>query len=149
MHELAPSVHSAIIEPALSLAHKLHVSIDKYSLSWTSFAGTRLEERSSDPRDYIAFECVDILRLGKLMKTQAVAAAGRMAYMLDLTPALVLEIVKADAFADPRVLNKSRILVAAMKEGEDPFAPPRTGAGEATVVAWLLEKVRKHDLNHR
>lgn len=149
MHALAPSVHNAIVEPALTLAHKLHVSVDKYSLSWTSLAGTRLEERSSDPRDYTAFECVDILRSGKVMKPQAVAAAGGITYMLDLMPTLVFEKVKADAFSDPRVLNKGRVLVAAMKEGEGPYVSPRPDAGAPTLVTWLFEKVRKHDSNHR
>jgi hypothetical protein len=149
LHKLAPSVYSAIIEPALLLAHKLQLSVDKFSLSWTPFAGTMLEERSIDPSDYSTFECVDILRSGKVMKSQEVAAAGTITYMLDLTPALIFEAVKADAYSDPRVLNRGRILVAATKEGDGPFVSPRKDSGEPTLVAWLFEKLRKHTSTHK
>ncbi|PMD40387.1 hypothetical protein L207DRAFT_511881 [Hyaloscypha variabilis F] len=149
IHKLAPSVYDAIIEPALLLAHKLQLSLDKFSLSWTHFAGTKLEERSIDPRDYNSFECVDILRSGKVMKSQAVAASGNITYMFDLTPALIYEAVKADAFADPRVLNRGRILVAATKEGDGQFVYPRKDSEEPTLVAWLFEKMRKHYSSHK
>jgi hypothetical protein len=149
MCKLAPSVYSAIIEPALLLAHKLQLSVDKFSLSWTPFAGIRLEERSIDPSDYSTFECVDILRSGKVMKSQAVAAAGTITYMLDLTPALIFEAVKADAFADPRVLNRGRILVAATKEGDGQFVSSRKDSREPTLVAWLFEKEWKHTSSHK
>lgn len=149
MHTLAPSVYGAIIEPALLLAHKLQLSADKFSLSWTHFGGTRREDRSIDPRDYSTVECVDILRSGRVLKSQAVAAAGAITYIFDLTPALVFEAIKADAFADPRVLNKGRILVAATKAGDEPFPLPLDGSEEPTLVAWLLKKMAKHDLSHK
>jgi hypothetical protein len=149
MQKLGPSVHSVIIEPALILAHKLQLSVDKFSLSWTSFAGVRPEERSIDPRDYTSFECVNILQSGKVMKPQAVAAAGTITYMVDLTPALIFEAVKANAFAEPRVLNRGRILVAATKEGNGPFVPSPNDSEEPTVVAWLVEKMRKFNSSHK
>jgi hypothetical protein len=82
------------------------------------------------------------------MKPQAVAAAGTVTYMLDLTPALIFEAVKANAFADPRVLNRARILVAATKEGNGQLVSLRNDSEEPTVVAWLFEKVRKLDSSH-
>ncbi len=149
MQKLGPSVDSAIIEPALTLAHKLHLSVDKFSLNWTPFTGVRPEERSIDPRDYTSFECVNILQSGKVMKSQAVAEARTITYMLDLTPALIFEAVKANAFADPRVLNRGRILVAATKEGNSQRFPSPDDSEEPTVVAWLFEKMRKFNLSHR
>ena len=148
MQKLGPSVKSGIIEPALTLAHKLQLSVDKFSLSWTEFARTRPEMRSINPRAYHSFDCVNILQSGKAMKPQAVAAAGTVTYMLDLTPALIFEAVKANAFADPRVLNRARILVAATKEGNGQLVSLRNDSEEPTVVAWLFEKVRKLDSSH-
>ncbi|PMD20145.1 hypothetical protein NA56DRAFT_602060 [Hyaloscypha hepaticicola] len=149
LQKLGPSVHSVIIEPALTLAHRLQLSVDKFSLSWTAFGGTRPEMRSIDPRDYSSFDCVNILQSGKAMKPQAVAAAGTIKYMLDLTPALIFEAVKANAFADPRVLNRARILVAATKEGDGQLVSLRNDSEEPTVVACLFEKVRKLNSSHK
>jgi hypothetical protein len=147
MHKLERSVESIIIEPALALAHKLQLSVDKFSLSWTSFAGPGPEEQSIDfvdSKNYTNFECVNIMQSGKVMKPQAVAAAGTITYMLDLTPALIFEEVKESAFADPRVLNRGRILVAATKE-DGQLVPPRNDSEEPTIVAWLFEKMRKFE----
>lgn len=149
IRKLGPSVDSVIIEPALALAHKLQLSVDKFSLIWTPFTGVRPEERRIDPRDYTSFECVNILQSGKVMKPQAVAAAGTITYMLDLTPALIFEAVKAGAFADPRVLNRGRILVAATKEGNGQPFPSPNDSEEPTVVAWLFEKIRKLNSSHK
>jgi hypothetical protein len=149
MQKLGPSVHHVIIEPALTLAHKLQLSVDKFSLSWTRFTGSRPEERSVHPRDYTSFECINILQSGKVMKPQAIAATGTITYMLDLTPALIFEAVKANAFAEPKVLNRGRILVAATKEGDGQLDPSLNDSEEPTVVAWLFEKMRKFNSSHK
>lgn len=50
----------------------------------------------------------------------------------------MFEAVKADAFTEPKVLNRGRILVVATKEEEGRFIPPRNESREHTLVASLL-----------
>ncbi|KAF4636896.1 hypothetical protein G7Y89_g1185 [Cudoniella acicularis] len=139
---LGASVKTTIIEPALNLAHKLHLSVNKFSLEWSHFMRTRPEERPLDPKYFLPFECVDLARSGKVLKPQAFENSGPITYLFDLSPALVFEAVKADSFAEPKVLKRQRILVVASKEGQSRFIVPRVEFVECpTLVGWLLYKL--------
>ena len=143
------SVQSAIIGPAISLAHKLQLSVDKYTVWWSPHHRLRLEERPSMPYEFSNFECINLLRSGQTLKFPV---QGRiLTYMFDVTPGLFLEPAKAETFADPKVLKRPKILVAATQEEAGPYRPSVTRQGEsATLLGWLEEKAyAKHTLGYR
>jgi hypothetical protein len=144
--KLAQSIQTAIIEPAMQLAHKLHLSVDRFTVEWTQLMRTKIEERSSIQTDYNRYECMDLLRPGKLLKfpSQVQREGGReyITYLFDISPGLVFESVKADNFGEPKVLKKARILVAVTKEEQGPYLPPKLHPSEnASVLGWLEEKL--------
>ena len=144
--EILSSLKSAIIEPALSLAHKFHLSVDRFTVSWTPVNRTPPEHRSFNPADYSKFECVNLLQQGKVLKfpaaTQGTAGRGHIVHLFDVSPGLVLEVVKGNTLAEPKGLNLPRILVAFTKEGQAPFRAPKMQPGEeATVLGWLEKRV--------
>lgn len=137
------SIRNIIIEPALCLAHKLHLSVDKFSLVWTDYSNTRPEFRKSTPALFKDFECMDLLKSKKL-KPQDLEAAGTITYIVDLSPELRLEAVKADVYAEPKTLCKPRVLVVAMKKGKGSYMGPELESGEVvTLMGWLVDKLRR------
>lgn len=146
--KLAALVYQAIIEPALLLADKLHLSVDRFSILRTQFSALRPEERSKIPKHYGSCECIDILQSGKILKPQAIAAAESITYMFDLYPLLGFEAVKVDAYAKLKVLSKFRILVAARNKGDGPSAL-QIESGEPTLVALLLEENERNNAGSR
>jgi hypothetical protein len=139
-NRLAASIRTVIVEPALVLAHKFHLAVNKYSLEWTELNRSHEEERSHDPKTYVGYECVDLLRAGTI-RPQAVAAAGAVTYLFDVSPALVLETVRADALAEPKVLHRPRVLIATSKDAHSPFMPRLYDGDEQTIMGWLSDKL--------
>lgn len=128
------SIEKFIVEPALSLAHKFQLSVNKFSVTWET-----PKNGSRDLRDYSDFECVNLLKNGRIIKPQH--AIGDITYLFDLTPALILEVAKADSFAEPKLVNKGKVLVAAVKKG-DLFVTPEKQMNESpTLVYWILDQV--------
>ncbi len=136
------SIEKSIIEPAFSLAHQFQLSVNKFSLQWTRLGEKRPEYRSHDLKDYNQFECVDFFNFGKIIKPQHAALIKEVTYIFDLTPALLLEVAKADSFAEPKVVNKGRVLIGARKKQEGTFMLPSIEEGESpTLVCWLKDKL--------
>ena len=71
---------------------------------------------------------------------EGAAGRGKITYLFDLCPALVLETVKKEFFAEPKVLVKPRILVAATKEDKGPFVVPRPVKGEPVTLLGYVEE---------
>jgi hypothetical protein len=138
-----PSIRTIIIEPALDLAHKLHLSVDKFNVEWTDFSRTPPRDRKMAPELFQPFDSMDLLKSKKL-KPQDLEAAGLVTYIMDLTPQLSFQVVKADALAEAKVLCKARVLVAATKKGKGPFMPPELEDGQvATLLGWLADRLRR------
>ena len=135
-HKLRHSVQSDMIEPALQLAHKLHLSVDDFHVEYTSYHRKPLEERRTLSRESSQFECVTISPPGKLVKFPV--PEGILTYLFDLSPELVFRAVKTASFGEPRVLKRARVLVAVTKEEHGPFtALPLRSKEPPTLLGWM------------
>jgi hypothetical protein len=59
--ELYPLVRNSIPEPALSLAHKMHLSVDRFSIEWSPIRESKLEQHNTFGKDFNDFEFVNLL----------------------------------------------------------------------------------------
>ena len=133
------SVQNTIIEPALQLAHKIHLSVNEFSVVYTSYHRSKREKRHPLPRDSSPFECVTVLPPGKVLKFPVLE--GTVTYLFDLSPELVSKVVKTDSFAEPRVLKRARVLVAVTKDGETFHHAPLPSREPPTLLGWMEEGV--------
>jgi len=134
------SVQSTIIEPALQLAHKMHLSVNKFTVVYTSYHGSKREKRHPLPRDSSPFECVTISPPGKVLKFPV--SEGAVTYLFDLSPELVCKAVKTDSYGEPRVLKRARVLVAVTKDGETfDHATSLPSREPPTLLGWMEEGV--------
>ena len=77
------------------LAHKMHISVDKFSFEWSVLQRTKPDKRFVSPRDFDVFEAVDIT--GRTLKFPAAAEGlGHITYLFDICPKMVYEPVKDD-----------------------------------------------------
>jgi hypothetical protein len=138
------SIQESIIEPALRLAHKLHLSINRFECQWTLFSKTRPSLRGIEPTMYNSYDCLDLFKDGRLMKPQAFVKAESITYMLDLSPELIFKAVRANTFAEPASISRAKILVATTPKGVDSLLVPSEASREDnTLIAWLLDYARK------
>jgi hypothetical protein len=138
---LQTAVRNTIIEPAFALAHKMHLSVDLFSIEWSQYHNLRPDQRNSFAGEFNDFELVDLLARGKTLKA---LPSRNIDYILDITPQLVLRRVKADTYAEPKVLKKPKILVAVTKEGHGHSREPELRPGsDATVLGWLHALARR------
>jgi hypothetical protein len=64
--------------------------------------------------------------------------------MFEISRRLVFKMVKADTYAEPKVLKKSKTLVAFDKYGESQHIAPKMPSGQdATVLMWLDNSLAK------
>lgn len=132
-NELFESLKS-IIEPATTLAHKFHMSIDKFDVEWTN-----LSPKNINSCDVTLYDCQNLLPPGRVLKFPA-DKGKHIVYITDVCPGLSHHVVKADGYDEPQVLKKPKILVAATKWEDGAYSDPQTEEGEhATLLAWLDE----------
>lgn len=140
---MGASLITSIIDPCLTLAHKLHLSVDKYSIRWTPYHTATWEQRQTMKLDLTQFECVDLIG-GRTFKTQP---KGKLfTYICDLAPGLVLEKAQAQFNGEPKILKKPRVLVAVTKEEDGFYSPKLPKQGEpCTLLGWMEEKLQSRN----
>jgi hypothetical protein len=142
LRKLSVAVQNTIIEPALQLAHKMHLSINEFSMVYTNWHGTKKGKRVPLPRDKSPFECVTISPPWKVLKFPV--PEGRVTYLFDLSPELVFKAVKTNSFAESRVLKRAKVLVAVTEDRETMYdaasLPPRE---LPTLLGWMHEIISR------
>lgn len=134
------SLLKSIVDPCLDLAHKLHLSVDKYSIRWTPYHTANWEQRQTMTLDLSQFECVDLIS-GRTIKFPP--RGKLLTYLFDLSPGLVLETAQAQFFGEPKILKKPKILVAATKEEDGFYDPPLPRHGDPiTLLGHMEEKIQ-------
>lgn len=134
--ELERSIMTAIVEPALSLAHKLHLSVDKYSIKWTPYHTSPWEKRQAMRVDLSQYDCVDLLT-GRNVRFPV---KGKIiTYVFDLCPSLELQTAQAQYLGQPKVLKKAKVLVAVTSEEKGVFDPRLPNSGEFFTVFGRIE----------
>lgn len=133
------SVQSTMIEPALQLAHKMHLSVNEFSLRYTPYHRTKAEDRRPLPLESSPFDCVTLSPLGRVLKFPI--SEGILTYLFDLSPELVFRAVKADSFAEPRVLKRARVLVALTKEEHGPYTGSSSRSREPPTFLGLVDEI--------
>lgn len=157
--ELRQSVLSGIIEPAVALAHRLHLSPHIYALDFSPYAkkyeDSRARNLPSIAEQLWSFEAVDMMRAGRTVKAEDFAitdeakshATKEVTYVMDLSPGLFVQSVKGDVLAERRALKKPKIVVAVTekekkgKENGNTFPPPFEEDEEGTLVGYLYSRV--------
>jgi len=134
---LESSVRSAIIEPAFALSHKMHLSVDQFSIEWSQYYNLRRDQQKVLVGDFNNFEYVDL----NSRKTLKAHSSGDMTYILDITPKLVFRMVKADSYAEPKVLKKPNILVAVSKDGHRHDGESELHSGLDTTILGKLYRM--------
>lgn len=130
------TLRSSIIVPATSLAHKMHLSVDEYNLEWTAFHRLRIHDRIEQAEYLQSFELANVLIDGKVVKSKPEGA--RIEYIFDISPQLVLRAVKGEGYAERKVLKRSKVLVAVVREDEDWLRMLRYDSKqEPTLLGWL------------
>jgi len=143
--ELSISIRKTIIEPSLNLAHKMQLSTNRIFLDWTPLQNLDYSNRRTQPFEYSLYENVNLLAHGKTLKFpdhQIAPARDDIKYIFDIFPALVYQKVKADAYAEPKVLKKAKVLVAVVEEGKE-WQRSGTEGAEGTLLGWLNERRMK------
>jgi hypothetical protein len=109
------SIKTSIIETAVGLAEKLQLSVDLFSVEWTS------PRSFTDNESFSAFECQNILPPHKKLKFPAAQQRDRISYVCDIAPRLVQQVAHAHASEAPKIQSLAKILVAVTKQQEGPF----------------------------
>ncbi|KAF4626039.1 hypothetical protein G7Y89_g12119 [Cudoniella acicularis] len=144
--KLHANIRHAIIEPAFALAHKMHLSVDYFTIEWSRYHNSQPSQRSSFPGGLHLhdLELIDYMDKGKLIRS---APSGNVHYMFDITPRLVFTKVKGDSVAEPKVLRKPKLLVSVLKEGFRLRDPASKSGEDITSLGWLernLMSISKH-----
>jgi hypothetical protein len=148
--ELQSSVHDRIIKPALALAHKLHISVDKISVEWTRHNEMEHDDRRNHPPNFQPFNCANLLANGKPLKESAIRnPAADILYIFDIFPGLIYRKVKADIYSEPKILQKPKVLVAVIKEDSESGLRKLAATEEGTLLGWMYEKVKEHHARKR
>jgi hypothetical protein len=138
---LQAAVYNTIIEPAFALAHKMHLSVDLFSIEWSKYHNLWADQRNPFAGEFNDFELVDLIAGGKTLKAPPLR---NFDYIFDITPQLVFRRVKADTYSEPKVLRKPKILVAVTKEGHGHSRESELRQGsDATVLGWLHAHARR------
>ncbi|KAH8804542.1 hypothetical protein F5884DRAFT_417434 [Xylogone sp. PMI_703] len=144
------SIQNNIVKPAMALAHRLHLSVDRYSLEWSTFSKIPLEARSHAPKDFMEYESLNIVQGARVVRFPLPNPRCTFTYLLDMSPALVYYEAKADAWGEAKILKKARMLIALTKEGDDPFTAPRLNPTEyATCLGQLEDKATRRKEGRR
>lgn len=128
------SIKRKVIEPAIDLAEKVQLSVDKFSIEWTH---SPRPELSDEP--FSSFQCLNILPPNRLLKFPAAKENNVIQYICDIYPGLVIEAVNGDSFGIPKVLSPAKILVAATRMRDGPFLRPQPNGGECVTLLGHLE----------
>jgi hypothetical protein len=137
---LQTSIRSIIIEPAFTLAHKMHLSVDQFTIEWSQFHNLQTDQRTYfKTEDISEFEFVDLAS----HRTLKGHHSGDIIYIFDITPKLVFQKVKADSYAEPKVLKKQKILVTVNKNAAV------SSESQPTVLGWLKRSVYEQHIESK
>ncbi|KAL2869218.1 uncharacterized protein BJX67DRAFT_379254 [Aspergillus lucknowensis] len=126
---LATSFFESVVRPAAELARKMHLCYDEFAVEWSAHhdklpsspeesdaGGTGTGDVFEEYLDRFAeFEFVDLGSRKTLREAPPPGSGVR--WMFDLRPRLVVRKLKADAWAEAKVLVPARILVSGAGKG--------------------------------
>ncbi|KAG9233805.1 hypothetical protein BJ875DRAFT_441871 [Amylocarpus encephaloides] len=142
---LYAEICQSIVNPAFTLAHKMHLSVDHFSLEWSRnhhlpFSQQLPFEDSND------FEVVELQAGGTGVKTHKTPPTSEsIRYLFDMTPRLVLQRTKANSPGERKVLKKARLLCLDTKDGvNSPRDLHSRSTSDPTVLSWLDKILSSH-----
>jgi len=128
------SIDTTIIEPAVELAEKFQLSVDLFSIEWTSGSFT-------DNESFSSFQCQNLLPPNRKLKFPAAKQGNCITYVCDIAPQLVNQLAHALDSEAPKIEKQAKILVAVTKEQDGPFKGQglRLENGEYVTLLGQLE----------
>lgn len=123
LEALMKSFFEAIAKPAFSLARKMHLCFDEYTLEWSAYhdralqdAGATFEKENSERfQNYEFVSLTDRKVLREKPKPGDDGEGVRVRWLFDMAPKLVFRRLKADAWSEGKVLVKPKVLVRVYK----------------------------------
>lgn len=131
-------VRKTIIEPAFSLAHKINLSVDRFDIQQSPNYHLPHDRQKQPEGEFDHFELVDLATGGRMA-----SPSENVEYIFDITPRLLFRSVKADEYAETKILKKPRVLVAVTKEGQKSVNEPIVSRGQDPTVLSLLDRVTR------
>lgn len=146
-YELSVSIRRSIIDPVIYLAHRLHLSVDKYIFGRNFPQDASLDNRRLSLSSAVQYDCVDLggKRINSFPEiADAMETEEATTYLFDLMPRTEIHQVtqSKNNFHAPTVLVKSKILISESKDDEPVM--PQDGL---TVMGWLEDEL-KHPHRH-
>ena len=118
------SLQRNIIEPAVNLAHQLHLSMDRFRVQWSNRQQVSPSERSRGPSILEKYDCCNVLANGKPVRLDGKDRLSEegVVYLFDIVPGFYCQSFREDTASDLKVLRKPKVLVAVGKPGrKDPI----------------------------
>jgi hypothetical protein len=146
MEKFQSSIQAQIINPAVGLAHKLHLSTDLYKVRWTRYAEAHSGEElrsMSDPEQYECENHADDGRIIKFPADQQRSGREYVTYILDIFPGLYCYNVKSDGYSEPKVLKRPKILAAMPALDKPPFQLWTPAGEEATLLGSMSKQLQQ------
>lgn len=136
------SLQRTVVEPSVSLAHQLHLSLDRFRVQWGAGQQVPSSERTRGPSILEKYDCCNILANGKPVRIdgkERIAGEG-VAYLFDMVPGFYCQSFKEDSATDLKVLKKPKVLVAVAKPGRS-ASVPLAGKG-GTILGSIYDRLR-------
>jgi hypothetical protein len=136
------SLERNIIEPAVNLAHQLHLSMDRFRVKWSNGQPVTLSERSRDMSILEKYDCSNVLANGKPIRPdgkEKMAGEG-VTYLFDIMPGFYCQSFKEDMASELKILKKPKVLVAGAKPGRREPIPLSENGG--TILGNIYKRLR-------
>ena len=136
------SLQRNIIEPTLNLAHRLHLSKDRFRVQWSNGQPPVPTERLRGPSILEKYDCCNVLANGKPVRLDGKDKFGGegFTYLFDIVPGFYCQSFKEDSASELKVLKKPKVLVAVGKPGRRESVPLAGKGG--TILGNLYDILR-------
>lgn len=138
--DIIDGIYENIIKRAYTLALKMHLSVDEYTIQWSDF-------HDSQPNTNIVIKNLDDFELLDLQRGRTVSARPpqvRIQWLFDITPKLSVRKVLPNSHAKPKLLVKPRILVIVKeKTGSEKNEIDDSHSGQYQTILEMLDKANR------
>ncbi|KAL4949804.1 hypothetical protein BDW69DRAFT_68668 [Aspergillus filifer] len=151
-NSLAKSFFESITKPACTLARKMHLSLDEYTLEWSTYHDKTLvdpvgvfDKETSEKEKFAGYEFVEmnsrkVLRDRPMGKTEEGKILPlRTKWMFDMSPKLVFRKLKADAWMDGKTLVRPKVLVCICESRPESKKGRKKEVEDTSVLGALAE----------
>ncbi|KAL4886655.1 hypothetical protein BJY04DRAFT_178097 [Aspergillus karnatakaensis] len=147
-NSLAKSFYETITKPACTLARKMHLSLDEFTLEWSpAHDQPQIDPATAYQKGAVNYDFVDLNSRKRISVGELDPEAYRVRWMFDLAPKLVFRKLKVDSWGEGKVLARPKVLVRVVdlaKKKENAKKGKEEVEGDPTVLGalerWLQQQ---------